>query len=166
MSHHCCDPCRATGCRAQSVTTKTPQFPRCRGSVALPPPPHPPKERPHRTYLATHYQKCRGSISRQKGITITRGVATTLSRVALNCDCATISPEERKGSIFICLFCESKAMKTTHRVRFSVFLCREPPLFLQREQWQKTNNSLQMQEIQQARRDNQGKVANRLKTQG
>ena len=47
--------------------------------------PHPPKDRPCRTYLATPPSLCRGESSLQKRIALHGGVAATLTPIALHC---------------------------------------------------------------------------------
>ena len=68
MSYHCCEPCRATWCRTHSVAADFCNFRDVAGVSRYTP--HSPSKRPCRTYLATHCQRYRGSMSKQTWIAL------------------------------------------------------------------------------------------------
>ena len=83
MAHHCCDPCRATHCRAQSVAANSRYFRGVAGMSLYTP--HSPSKRLCCTCLATPLSLCRRESSLQKRIALNGGVAATLTPVTLHC---------------------------------------------------------------------------------
>ena len=82
VAHCCCDPCRATQCRAHSVAANPADLEMSQGCRATPL--QPSQKDPVAPILPPLCQ-CRGEISLQKWIALHGGVAATLTPTALHC---------------------------------------------------------------------------------
>ena len=83
MAHHCCDPCRATQCRAYSAAANSRSFQDVAGMSRCIP--HATPKNSCRTYLATPLSLCCGEICLQNRIALDGGVAATPTPIALHC---------------------------------------------------------------------------------